>query len=85
MIAARPSEFYHHTLISRTRLNMNIFIHTSENKKTYISVFHSYFGDKAEGTKIVSEGQTWDTTLFYLGTLTVVFILCFMFRILLIS
>lgn len=51
---------------------MNLIIHTSENKKTYIFVSPSYF-DYMENKKVILEEKTWNTTLFYLGTLTTTF------------
>jgi len=56
---------------------MNIFIHTCEIKKTYIFVSLCLFGDNVGETKPVLGGQTWNTTFFYLVTLSIVFIVIY--------
>jgi hypothetical protein len=56
---------------------MTIFIHTYVINKTYILVSYLSFGDKIGEIKPILAEQTWRTTLFYLATFSIIFILIF--------
>ena len=57
---------------------MSILFHTYEINKTYILVSYLSFGDNVGEIKAVLGGQTWKTTFYYLGTLSIIFILIYM-------
>ncbi len=44
-------------------------------KKTYILIPNSIYGDNMEENNPILSGRKWETTLIYVGTLSIVFIL----------